>query len=402
LAGELLHFLLQRLEQLPSATFRESELASVSTSQFRSLARQGLLVYQQKDPEQQRFPCPTPCEVACDRVVGQVGGKTVAICEVWPEVVNVPLSAADLAVYAFGMDHFLDCFREANGMTGSFGLLSDRLFRIGERRIGQVTTEVFLCLVNEASRAEAVLATVQGHRLDGGRALCIFPSFAVTDPLQVQKWGHEQIGLATFSEAVKLPTLQINLSVVERQPGIKARASYPARTPAEERDYGNHQLAYLCQDRLHFSGTWQARRHTIRMNETERQLADHLTRLLVRLVIELKKGRGGWVSTGVLERENIVVGRTVHQAVSDLRKALLGALLDDVDGTKLIQNDGKRRYRLSTHPNYVYPPQAGLPGSQDWFVLTLNNLKKAGVKAREKRAVQQKRWAQRPGPSARP
>src|SRR3989338_4319836 len=60
LAGELLLWLLQRLEQLTSATFRESELTNVSPSQFRALVRQGLLVYQQKDPEQQRFPRGAP------------------------------------------------------------------------------------------------------------------------------------------------------------------------------------------------------------------------------------------------------------------------------------------------------------------------------------------------------
>ena len=80
-----------------------------------------------------------------------------------------------------------------------------------------------------------------------------------------------------------------------------------------------------------------------------------------------------------------------QQVISDLRKELRGALLDDVDGTKLIENDGKGRYRLSTHPNYVYPPSPGLPGSHDWFVLMLEELTKLGKQDRDRRAYQEKK-----------
>lgn len=389
-AGELLLWLLRRLEQLPSATFRESELTSVSPSQFRALARQSLLVYQQRDPEQQRFPCPTPCEVGCDRVVGQVGGKTVAICEVWPEVVNVPLSAADLTIYSFGMNRFLECLREVNGITGSFGLLSDRLLRIGERRVGQVTTEAFLCLINDSNRAAVVLDALKNHRLTQGPALRLLPSFTVADPQRVRRLDRDGVRLATFSEAVNLRTLTVDFSILGRRSGKQPQSSLPPKTKAEEADYQNPKLAYLCEDRLFFLGSWRGRRHAIRINTTERRLADNLMRVLLRLVITLKQGRGGWVFLATL-----VVGRTPQQVISDLRKELRGALLEDEDGTKLIENDGKGRYRLSTHPNYVYPPSPNLPGSHDWFVLTLEELRKLEKGARGRRAYQEKRRTQR-------
>lgn len=381
---------MRRLEQLPSATFRESELTSVSPSQFRALARQGLLVYQQKDLEQQRFPCPTPCEVGCDRVVGQVGGKTVAICEVWDEVRDVPLTPADLSVYAFDVTTFIELLCTQNGLAGPIGPISDRAFRIGERRTGESTTEVFLCLANEMPRAETVLREVANHRLAQDRVLCLFPSFTMDNPPLVKRMAGEDVQLATFSEAVNLRALKIDFSITDRWISGRPKSSLPPKTKVEESDYQNPKLAYQCVDRLYFLGTWRGRRHTVRINTTERRLADNLMRVLLRLVIALKEGRGGWLSLTTL-----LVGRTPQQVISDLRKELRGALLDDVDGTKLIENDGKGRYRLSTHPNYVYPPTPGLPGSHDWFVLTLEELRKLEKGARERRAYQEKRRSQR-------
>jgi len=352
--------------------------------------KQALLRHKQADIEQQRFPCPTPCEVGCDRVVGQRGGQTVAICEVWHEVRDVLLAPADLSVYAFDVTTFIELLRTQNGLTGPMGPISDRAFRIGERRVGQSTTEVFLCLANEMPRAEAVLREVSNHRLVQGRVLCLFPSFTVDNPPLVKRLAGDDVHLATFSEAVNLRTLTVDFSITDRRISERPKPSLPPKTKAEESDYRDPKLAYQCADRLYFLGTWRGRRHTIRINTTERRLADNLMRVLLRLVIALKQGRGGWVSLTTL-----LVGRTPQQVISDLRKELRGTLLDDEDGTKLIENDGKGRYRLSTHPNYVYPPRPGLPDSHNWFVLTLEELRKLERGARERRTYQAKRQQQR-------
>lgn len=69
-------------------------------------------------------------------------------------------------------------------------------------------------------------------------------------------------------------------------------------------------------------------------------------------MVELKKGKGGWVNIYTLESEGIITDAMKYQIYSNLRTAIKGSLLKK-DGQKFIESDGSKSYRISTHPDFV-------------------------------------------------
>jgi len=94
----------------------------------------------------------------------------------------------------------------------------------------------------------------------------------------------------------------------------------------------NIVFALLSQGKRFCSG------HTIKM-------PDAPFRLLVGLVMEQKKG-----DTLVWLTRHTEAGK--YQSFERLRKPLKGGL-QEKDAKKFIENDGSKRYRISTHPDFV-------------------------------------------------
>jgi hypothetical protein len=53
-----------------------------------------------------------------------------------------------------------------------------------------------------------------------------------------------------------------------------------------------------------------------------------------------------------LESEGIITDPLKYRVYSNLRTALEGSLLEK-DGQKFIQSDGSKKYRISTHPDFI-------------------------------------------------
>lgn len=77
-------------------------------------------------------------------------------------------------------------------------------------------------------------------------------------------------------------------------------------------------------------------------------MGDALFVLLLSLVVELKRGKGGWVDKITLWETGLVSSPDSYQAYSNLRNILAGSLLKK-GGAAFIQNDGSKLYRISTH-----------------------------------------------------
>src|SRR3990170_5105949 len=101
----------------------------------------------------------------------------------------------------------------------------------------------------------------------------------------------------------------------------------------------NIVFALLSQGKRFCSG------HTIKM-------PDAPFRLLVGLVMEQKKG-----DTLVWLTRHIEAGK--YQSFERLRKPLKGGL-QEKDAKKFIENDGSKRYRISTHSDFVAYDRAAL------------------------------------------
>lgn len=74
------------------------------------------------------------------------------------------------------------------------------------------------------------------------------------------------------------------------------------------------------------------------------KIPDSVFVLFMELLLELKKGKGVWMTK--------VVEAGMYQIFDHMRKTLQGSLLDKV-GKKFIYNNASKQYRISTHPDFV-------------------------------------------------
>jgi hypothetical protein len=88
------------------------------------------------------------------------------------------------------------------------------------------------------------------------------------------------------------------------------------------------------------------------------------------LVMELKKGKGGWVAAPYLVAERFINDMEHRQRYSQLREHFKGSLKEK-DGEKFIECDRSKGYRLSTHPDFVTWDKAKLRDHPDPKVMGL-------------------------------
>jgi hypothetical protein len=122
-------------------------------------------------------------------------------------------------------------------------------------------------------------------------------------------------------------------------------------TKDQEEDYKNFE--YKCYDKIHMPGNSSMKRsNEIDVNGHKVRLGDSMFRLFLRLVLELKKKRGGWVSRYTLDSDGIITDVDKFQIYSNLRTSLQGSLLDK-ERQKFIENNGSKQYRISLHPDFI-------------------------------------------------
>lgn len=122
-------------------------------------------------------------------------------------------------------------------------------------------------------------------------------------------------------------------------------------TDAQRLDY--RRIEYQCYDKIGFPGVSPAwRSNRIVVNGSGVTVAESSFVLLLRLAVELKEGKGGWVSVHELEQEGFPLSTTDYRPWVKLRRELRGFLLDP-DAKKLIENNKSGAYRISTHPDFV-------------------------------------------------
>jgi hypothetical protein len=94
------------------------------------------------------------------------------------------------------------------------------------------------------------------------------------------------------------------------------------------------------------------RNNLILINAKPVNLPDAPFTLLLRLAVALWQDRNGWIEAPTLWEERIIPDPGKHQPFSNLRK-LLEEHLGSKDGKHCIENSGTKRYRLSTHPDFI-------------------------------------------------
>lgn len=137
---------------------------------------------------------------------------------------------------------------------------------------------------------------------------------------------------------------------------------------------------YKCKDRVRLlDKPCNGRNYRIRINSDEIEIPYSKFLLLMFLLRELRKKKGGWVSGKTLEDENVTrdfshTQRTIH----DIRMKVKPYLVKDNE-KEFIENDCRGNYRISIHPDFIAVP------NKKWLSTQYNKLKKEVLKEREKR-----------------
>ena len=120
---------------------------------------------------------------------------------------------------------------------------------------------------------------------------------------------------------------------------------------SQKRDFINYD--FKCHDRIIIPGTIPIRkRNDLVINDHNLKIGDWLFILLLRFVVELKKGGPGWVHKIDLEQEGIIRDASRYHNYDNLKRAIEGSLLEK-DGNKFIEKDGAGSFRISTHPDFI-------------------------------------------------
>jgi len=132
---------------------------------------------------------------------------------------------------------------------------------------------------------------------------------------------------------------------------VQREDDLPELSDRQKKDCKRHD--YKCRDQFDVPGTRPMKRsNVIEVNGNRVRIGDSLLKLFLRLVLELKKGKGGWVNIHALEEEGLIGDPLTYQRYSNLRKALEGSLLLK-NGQDFIESDGSKSYRVSTHPDFI-------------------------------------------------
>ena len=121
----------------------------------------------------------------------------------------------------------------------------------------------------------------------------------------------------------------------------------------QERDY--EKYGYDCKDRIYIPGAPSVNRNCIIfLNEKETKIKDANFLLLLRFVVELKKGKRGKVHLNDLEKDKIIPSRSYYQYIDRLNDDLKINVMFCKDNKKqLIKSLGGGYYQISTHPDFV-------------------------------------------------
>ena len=280
-------------------------------------------------------------------------GKLSAICPQDTEIEPIVLTEHDMARYRFSFKKLIEVVRQANGFAGNSYSLNQRVYFVGERVVEGTNTAFILALYPNVRSAEPALLSLPARIPQNCQQMVVVtPSLELTEESIYSKLRAASVFPIVLPASFGKRHFKISyLAALRKRLPEGVSSDVPILTTKQLTDY--EQYGYLCRDRLNIPGVSPHKRsNVIFLNSDKVQLGDSLFALLLRFVVELKKGKGGWVSSPQLESEGLISDSAHHQPFSRLRAALKGSLKEK-DGKKFIEASGSRKYRISTHPDFV-------------------------------------------------
>ena len=203
--------------------------------------------------------------------------------------------------------------------------LSSVIFKKISKRALQTIEEEFKYLIDEVTRFSKDL----------------FPGYMLG-------WINEEIGKEKIAVLKKIKT---DIEIQEKR--HKLRSDGKELSKKQEKDY--EKYGYNCKDRIYIPGTPSVNRNCIiLLNGKETKIKDANFLLLLRFVVELKKGKGGKVHLTDLEKDKTIPSRTYYQYIDRLNDDLkINVMFCKDDKKDLIESVGAGYFQISTHPDFV-------------------------------------------------
>ncbi len=344
----MIRFLLRELEKTPNPIFSKRELLSISKEGFRDLRKRKILVWDRPssgDLNRLRLP---RCQHGCSLTVVEVDDHLEAVCLDHPGEDPVPVEKDDLSRYVFSVDMLLVQLRTANRIEGDLRRISGGFFYVGHKTFD--SCRVGIVFVPNIGDQDLVKMSGLRHLCEDDDILVVLtPSSNLGDIQLKRQLHHDKIIHIALADSVNPQTFE--LPIEELASKVVKSISITELTDKQVADCRKYE--YQCRDKIHIPGiTPMKRTNEIEFNAHRIRLGDSLFLLFLRLVVELKRKKGGWVDRHTLKSEGVVSDADTFQVYSRLRTALVGSLLEK-DGRAFIQNDGSKRYRISTYPDFI-------------------------------------------------
>lgn len=345
----MLNFILKRMESFPTPTFMASELARISKPSFQELKKQRCLNKVRCDVEKEPYYSSALGDNGNERFIRKRNGQYYAYSAENPDIEPIVVNKTDLSRYMFSLDKFFVHIRSANKIEGQIQRIKGGYFYIGHKiydscRVGFL----FIPKIGDGKLVKfAGLKTL----CKDDQVLVVFTPATKIEDIELN-WSLSNCKIVTASLAESLDTKTFKLPVEKMITGVlEAQTQLTELGKKKEKDY--KAFEYKCYDKVHIPGKVpKYRSNEIEINGHSIHFGDSLFNLFLRLIEELKKKKGGWVSRHTLGQEGIVTDSDKFQIYSNLRTALQGSLLKK-NGQDFIECDGQKNYRISTHPDFI-------------------------------------------------
>jgi len=337
LSDILLLHLLKSSEGYPESKFYESALNSVCSNGVSELRKKKYLVFDQYDYEQESYFD----KQGNERFIRKTNGKWIATSTDEPELSPLYLQEVDLKRYKFSVQPLLESIKKKNNLAKNINQINSRVWFVGEANVIQNNIGVFLVFIKEDKQAEDELLSLKAKvgKMDGIMVIC--PTFEVKAQDLLNKLESQNVKFLNFEEFFNKKDYVIDFSKINF--AQVSGDQTPKLTDKQTSDYTKN--AYQCYDVIHIPGTSPRKRsNDLNVNGHTIKMPDSAFKLFMEFVVELKKGKGGWLTK--------VVDAGKHQQFDRVRKPLEGSLLEK-DAKKFIENNGSKQYRISTHPDFV-------------------------------------------------
>ena len=336
----MLKFILKNIEAFPTASFSENELVRISKTDFNSLTKQKYLDRLKYDYMKEPYYSSAFGDNGNERQIKKVSGRLYAYSVESADSAPIEVTEADLRRYQLSFPALFAKIRTVNKIEGKFQEIPEGYFYVGYKLYDSF--RVGFLFVPKIGDGKLVKFAGLKDICKDDKVLVILTPFTKIEDI-VLNWTLSKCKIVTAPLAASIDFKTFKLSIDDLIKEFMPDSGATALTKKQAKDYKDFD--YKCYDKINIPGTAPMKRsNDLEVNGHKIKMPDGAFKLFLEMVVELKKGKGGWLTK--------VVDAGKYQIFDRVRSPLQGSLLGK-DAKKFIENNASKQYRISTHPDFA-------------------------------------------------